>query len=68
MRDGAARALAGIFAGADNINTTVLIKNNDATVGEYVVESSNASAWGTSRGSIEKHIDKIVDYLKKSAE
>lgn len=66
MRHGAARALAGIMAGVDNIKSTVKVK--DATTGqvlsEFNVESKNPTAWGTSKGLIEDHANKIVATLK----
>lgn len=66
MRHGAARAMVGIMAGADNILSTVRIK--DQTTGEvlskFIVESKNSTAWGTSSGMIEDHADKIVETLK----
>ncbi len=66
MRHGAARALAGIMAGVDNIKSTVKVK--DAATGqvlsEFNVESKNPTAWGTSKGLIEQHADKIVAILK----
>jgi hypothetical protein len=31
---------------------------------KFSVESKNPTAWGTSRGMIEEHADKIVNYLK----
>lgn len=66
MRHGAARALAGIFAGVDNVKSTVRVKDNATgrVVSEFTVESDNASAWGTSRGMIEDHADKVVDSLQ----
>ena len=66
MRHGAARALAGIFAGTDKMQSTIKIKNaaNANAVSEFVVESKNPTAWGTSRGMIEDHADKIVETLK----
>ncbi len=65
MRHGASRALVGVFAGADKIDTTITITQGDIHLGEFIVKSSNASAWGTSRGLIEAHADKIINYLKK---
>ncbi len=66
MRHGAARAIAGIMAGSDNILSQVTVRDavTGAVLAEFVVESKNPSAWGTSRGLIEEHIDKIVSYLK----
>lgn len=66
MRHGATRAMVGILAGADNIQSTVKIK--DAATGnvlsEFTIESKNTTAWGTSRGLIEDHADKVVETLK----
>ncbi|PQA77564.1 DUF4410 domain-containing protein [Rhodoferax sp. TS-BS-61-7] len=66
MRHGSARALAGIFAGKDNIQSTTKIKDatNVGTISEFAVESTNPSAWGTSRGLIEEHADTVVQTLK----
>lgn len=65
MRHGATRALVGIMAGADNILSQVTVRDGGgAVLGEFTVESKNPSAWGTSRGMIEEHADKIVGYLK----
>lgn len=66
MRHGSARALAGIFAGKDNIQSTTKIKeaNNGGAISEFAVESTNPSAWGTSRGLIEEHADTVVQTLK----
>ncbi len=65
MRHGAARHLLGIMAGADNILSRVKVRDAAGDVlAEFVVESGNATAWGTSRGLIEDHVDKIVTYLQ----
>jgi len=66
MRHGAARAMLGILAGSDNIQSTVRIKDrsNGAVLSQFTVESSNSTAWGTSRGTIEDHADKIVETLR----
>lgn len=66
MRHGATRALVGIMAGADNMQSSVQVKDRKtlAVVGEFAVESKNPSAWGTSRGMIMEHADKIVEYLR----
>jgi hypothetical protein len=54
------------MAGADNILSQVTVRDaaSGSVLGEFVVESKNPSAWGTSRGLIEEHADKIVSYLK----
>lgn len=66
MRHGAARALVGIFAGTDNMLSTVEVKEpkTQSVKARFDVTSSNATAWGTSRGLIEDHADQIVQYLK----
>ena len=66
MRHGAARHLAGVMAGVDNITSTVVIKekDNDKIVGEFRVISKNATAWSSAGNLIEQHADKIIAYLK----
>lgn len=66
MRHGATRALVGIMAGADNMQSTIQIKDPKAesVLSEFKVESKNPSAWGTSKGMIEEHADKIVETIK----
>jgi len=66
MRHGAARSLVGVMAGADNITSTVKVKDGktNAVLGEFVVESKNPTAFGTSRGLIEGHADLIARYLQ----
>jgi hypothetical protein len=66
MRHGATRALVGIMAGSDNIQSTVKIKDqtNGNVLSEFAVESKNPTAWGTSQGLIEDHADQIVETLK----
>lgn len=68
MRHGAARAMAGIMAGSDNIQSTVKIKEpaTGKVLSEFKVESKNPSAWGSSKGLIEEHADKIVETLKSA--
>ncbi|MFV8781139.1 DUF4410 domain-containing protein [Microbulbifer sp. SA54] len=67
MRHGAARALAGVMAGADNITTTVIIRDlqTDSVVGQMEVVSKNPTATGSARGLIEGHADKIAMYIKQ---
>ena len=67
MRHGAARALAGVMAGADNITTTVIIRDlqTGGIVGQIKVVSKNPTATGSARGLIEGHADKIASYIKK---
>ena len=66
MRHGAARALLGIMAGSDNIQSTVKVKDRvtGAVLSEFSVESKNPTAMGTSRGMIETHADTIVETLR----
>jgi uncharacterized protein DUF4410 len=66
MRHGATRALVGVMAGADNIVSSIKIKDakTSAVLGEFVVESKNPTAVGTSRGLIEEHVDLIAQYLQ----
>jgi uncharacterized lipoprotein YajG len=66
MRHGATRALVGVMAGSDNIQSNVTVKDlaSGKTVSEFKVESKNPSAWGTSKRLIEDHADKIVATLK----
>jgi hypothetical protein len=66
MRHGATRAMVGIMAGADNIQSTVKVKDpvSGKILSEFTVESKNPSAWGTSRGLIEGHADKVVETLR----
>lgn len=66
MRPGAARALVGIMAGRDKIESSVTVKGFGGKVlSQYVVTSTNATAWGTSHGLIEKHAKEIVNNLVK---
>lgn len=66
MRHGAARAMLGIMAGSDTMQSTVKIKDQTtgSVLSEFAVESTNSTAWGTSKGMIEDHADKIVETLK----
>ena len=69
MRHGATRALAGVFAGADNITSIVVIKNikTSEIISKFQVVSKNPSAMGSAKGLIESHADKIADYLKNGS-
>lgn len=66
MRHGAARALAGVMAGADNITSTVLIKDKESreVLSRLQVESKNPTATSSARALIEQHATKITDYIK----
>ncbi|MHB8914271.1 MAG: DUF4410 domain-containing protein [Thiobacillus sp.] len=66
MRHGASRAMLGLFAGSDNVQSTVRVKDltTGSTLAEFAVESKNFSAWGTSGGLLEDHADEIVATLR----
>ena len=66
LRHGAARAMLGIFAGTDNLQSSVKVKDRatGAVLSEFAVESKNASAWGTSKGLLQDHADQIVATLQ----
>lgn len=64
IRHGATRAMVGIMAGADNVQSSVKLKDADGKVlSDFSVESKNPTAWGTTKGLLEEHADKIVDTL-----
>jgi hypothetical protein len=63
MRHGATRAMVGIMAGRDNIESDVRILDASGKVlGQIDVSSFNSTAWGTSRGLIEGHAEEIVEF------
>lgn len=63
MRHGATRFFAGIMAGRDSIRSTVKITDQAGNVlGQTDVDSTNATAWGTSGGLIESHAREVVDF------
>lgn len=66
IRHGASRAMRGLFAGSDNVQSTVKVKDlaTGNTLSEFAVESKNFSAWGRSGGLIEDHADEIVAILR----
>ncbi|MFO7713334.1 DUF4410 domain-containing protein [Desulfosarcina sp.] len=70
MRHGAARALVGIMAGVDNIQSSIIVRDmtSNAVLGQFSVKSSNPTAIFTSRGLIEDHADKIVRYVSSGHE
>jgi len=65
MRPGAARALVGVMAGADNITstTTITAVPGGETLGEVQLVSKNPTATSSARSLIEQHANKIVDYI-----
>ncbi len=66
FRHGAVRALVGIFAGVDNIQSSVTVKDTATgkVLAQFMVESKNPTAWGTSRGLLEQHADQIAYMLE----
>ena len=63
MRHGATRFFVGIMAGRDSIRSTVKVIDASGNVlGQTDVDSTNATAWGTSSGLIESHAEEIVDF------
>ena len=65
LRSNGARFWAGIMAGRDKIISQVRVfGENGAQVGNFEVETTNVSAWGTSGGLMEKHADEIVAKLR----
>ena len=68
MRSEGARFFEGIFAGRDNIQSTVSIRDvaNGRTLMQFTVESHNSLAVGTSQGLMEDHANEIVEILNKA--
>ena len=65
VRHGAARALVGIMAGRDKISSQVRVTDTSGTVlAAFEVESTNATAWGTTGGLHEKHAEEIAAQLQ----
>ncbi len=66
LRGNATRILAGIMAGRDKVKSAVQVKGDDGeTLASFDIESTNATAWGTSGGLIGRHADEIVSRLKE---
>ena len=64
MRHPAARHTAGIMAGADTIKSQVRILDAQGTeLGRIDLFSQNITAWGTAKGLINGHAEKIVDFV-----
>lgn len=68
MRHGAARALAGVMAGTDEIRSSVTIVDpgTGERIGRIDVNSKNQTALGSAGGLIEGHADEIADFLLAS--
>lgn len=66
MRHGASRALLGIMAGRDKVLSSVTITDpkTNKVLSAFEVESTNSTAWGTSRGLLEDHADEVVAIIK----
>lgn len=65
LRSNGARFWAGIMAGRDKIVSNVrVVGDNGAQAGNFEVETSNVSAWGTSDGLMQKHADEILARLQ----
>jgi hypothetical protein len=65
VRSNAARFWAGIMAGRDKIISRVTVRGADGQeAGSFNVESTNATAWGSKGGLMEKHADEIVARLQ----
>ena len=66
MRPGAARAWAGVMAGTDRLDSTISVRapGDGAVTQQFSVSSKNVTAWGSSRGLIQKHADQIVKRLR----
>jgi len=62
----AKRAMFGLFAGSDDIKSTVKIKDKSSgnVVGQIMVETVTGSIYSSSTSIIQGHADKITDYLK----
>ena len=61
VRSNGARFWAGIMAGRDKIISNVRIVGTDgAQVGNFQVETTNTTAWGSSEGLMQKHADEIA--------
>lgn len=61
VRSNGARFWAGIMAGRDKIisNVRILAAGGDQ-IGNFEVETTNTTAWGTTDGLMRKHADEIV--------
>lgn len=65
VRHGAARALVGIMAGRDKIVSHVRVTDaSGAVLAAFEVESTNATAWGTTGGLHERHAEEIAAQLQ----
>lgn len=64
MRHGATRAMVGIMAGRDSIESTVVVTDDKGQVlGQIDIDSKNSTAWGTSGGLIEGHAEEIAAFV-----
>lgn len=66
MRSNGARFWGGIMAGRDKIKSRVDVADaSGKTAASFDVESTNATAWGTSEGLVGRHAEEIVERLKQ---
>ncbi|KAB7762486.1 DUF4410 domain-containing protein [Xanthomonas maliensis] len=63
MRSNGARFWAGVMAGRDKMATSIAVKQGDATLAAFDVESTNATSFGSSGGLMETHAEEIVQRL-----
>lgn len=65
IRSNAARFWAGIMAGRDKIISRIRVLGPDGTqAGSFEVETTNATALGTTDGLMQKHAEEIVSRLQ----
>ena len=65
MRPDAARLLAGIMAGCDNIKSHVVVTNSETKkkIGESEIMIKECAAWGVSSQVIAAYCEGVVNYL-----
>jgi len=65
MRNDGARLLVGMLAGADIIDTSVIVKSSDGSqvLAKFNVVSKNKTALGSEGDLIEDHASLIISYL-----
>lgn len=65
VRSNGARFWAGIMAGRDKIISQVRVLGVDgAQAGDFEVETTNTTAWGTTEGLMKTHAEEIVTRLQ----
>lgn len=64
MRHGAVRAMVGVMAGQDRVQSTVTIVSPDGQqLGSLFVESKNPTAMFTATGLLQDHADQVADFV-----